>query len=81
MQRDWNVKEMIELTQRIARESRSPYRNVHAQWLCKQDLYAILWAVESALDSCNTFSDETEYLQSHERHELMNTIRTSHAPR
>lgn len=69
-----NLRDMIKFIHRISEEVNSNYNNAHAQWMSKQDLYRLKWEIEQALDQCNTFEGEEEFIKSHYNKELLRKI-------
>jgi hypothetical protein len=71
----WNFTDMFKFIRRIVQETDSKYNNVHAQWLCKQDLYKLKWAVDTALKDCKKFEGEDEWVKSQEHKQLLEAIK------
>jgi len=70
---DWSLKTIKEEVDKIRFAEGDKYMDGFTTWGCKKDLYEILWYVEKALDECDTYSNEDDFLEEHEK-ELMWSI-------
>jgi len=70
---DWSLKTIKEEVDKIRFAGGDKYMDGFTTWGCKKDLYEILWYVEKALDECDTYSNEDDFLEEHEK-ELMWSI-------
>lgn len=70
----WSMNEMLQFIRRIKEETNSKRNNTHAQWLCKQDLYKLKWAIEDALLECDTYEDEEKFVKSYQNRNLLKKI-------
>ena len=67
---DWSLKTIKEEVDKIRFAEGDKYMDGFTTWGCKKDFYEILWYVEKALDECDTYSNEDDFLEEHEK-ELM----------
>ena len=70
---DWSLKTIKEEVDKIRFAEGDKYMDGFTTWGCKKDLYEILWYVEKALDECDTYSNEDDFIEEHEK-ELMWSI-------
>lgn len=73
----WSMNDMVQFIKRIVEETNSKRNNVHAQWMCKQDLYKLKWAIDQALADCEKYPKEEEFIKSHERRQFLKKIENS----
>ena len=77
MLKDWSVNGVRDLVFRIEAEVKSPHRNVHSQWLCKKDLYYIMWLAQEAILRCDDFDEEKQFIKSYQYEKMLKMIRDS----
>ena len=70
---DWSLKTIKEEVDKIRFAEGDKYMDGFTTWGCKKDLYEVLWYVEKALDECDTYSNEDDFIEEHEK-ELMWSI-------
>ena len=70
---DWSLKTIKEEVDKIRFAEGDKYMDGFTTWGCKKDLYEILWYVEKALDECDTYSNEDDFIEEHDK-ELMWSI-------
>jgi hypothetical protein len=70
---DWSLKTIKEEVVKIRFAEGDKYMDGFTTWGCKKDLYEILWYVEKALDKCDTYSNEDDFIEEHDK-ELMWSI-------
>ena len=70
MIKDWSVPKILTEISKIKWAATDPRMDGYVTWGCKQDLYQILWHVESCLRQCSTYAGEEEYLQKHSKEEV-----------
>jgi len=44
-------------------------------WGCKQKIYEILWAAQSALEDAPTYAGEKEYLREHDKIKMLDALK------
>lgn len=64
---DWQVRDIVNEINKISRAANDPYMDGFNTWGAKQDLYQILWHVESQLKKCSTYAGEDDYVKEHEK--------------
>jgi len=75
MLKAWTVEQVYELCRRIRDATRDKGRNNNYRLECKKDLYRIKWAAEQALNSCETFDGEEEFIKSYKNKMLLEAIK------
>ena len=64
---NWQVGDIVNEINKISRAANDPYMDGFNTWGAKQDLYQILWHVESQLKKCSTYAGEDDYVKEHEK--------------
>jgi len=64
---DWQVGDIVNEINKISRAANDPYMDGFNTWGAKQDLYQILWHVESQLKKCSSYAGEDDYVKEHEK--------------
>ena len=67
---NWSLETVKDEVDKINFAESDRHMDGFTTWGCKKDLYEILWYVEKALDKCNTYSNEEDFIEEHEK-ELM----------
>jgi hypothetical protein len=75
MLKEWTVEQVYELCRRIKDATRNRNRNAVWHLECKKDLYRIKWAAEQALEQCEQFAGEEEFIKSYRNKRLLDTIK------
>lgn len=75
MLKAWTVEQVYELCRRIRDATRDLNRNDAWHFECKKDLYRIKWAAEQALEQCEYFDKEEEFIKSYEHKRLLEAIK------
>jgi hypothetical protein len=65
--KDWNVDAIERQLWSMTCEATNPRHDGFTTWPIKQDLYALKWAIEDALEKCPTYSTEKEWVEEQEK--------------
>ena len=72
---DWDVEEIIEEINRIARAENCAYETGYNTVKCKHDLYHVLWHVEDCLANCSTYVGEDEWIRQREKQKTYKALK------
>lgn len=77
MYKDWSLDLILQEVNKIAYAEKDSRQTGFVTWGCKQDLYQILWYIESKLEKCSKYgNDEIDYVKKHEQQKLIRTLST-----
>lgn len=71
----WNVENIQNQISAAKYECTSPYNDGFTAWAAKQDLYAIKFAIERALEQCPEFTPEPDWLKDQEQLKLIEILK------
>lgn len=72
----WDTKKIINDVQSMQYAATDPRMDGFVTWPVKQDLYKIKWAVDEALSKCATYAPEEEFLEEHEKEQVMKVLKS-----
>ena len=72
---DWNVEEIKQEINKIARAENDVYETGFNTVKCKEDLYRILWHVEDLLANCSTYTGEEKFVYEREKQKTFKALK------
>lgn len=73
--KNYDIANIYSQLNRAAGEVCSRYNDGYTAFYAKQDLYQILWHLESLLQSCPKFSGEEEFVKQHEQTKILQILK------
>ena len=72
----WNTDKILNDIYLMGLHATDPRATGWETWPIKQDLYKIKWLVDQQLAKCSTFAGEQEFLDEHEKEEMMKVLKS-----
>lgn len=73
--KDWDVVDIVTQINRMSYNCASSMTDGFVGWGIKQDLLRIKWILDDALARCPTYVDEAEFIDNHEKDELIKILK------